>query len=297
MKNQKSELTWATCGQLLSFIKPHWPWVVLSVVAISVSAIIDVLGGYFIKNITDNALNGQSQEILRTIYLIIVAVFIGIIAKYGVKYTSGRFSLYALRDVRKNTTGSVVRMSFSDIEANHSGDMVSRLTNDAAVIQDFFQNSFANFLYQPIAFLATFGYMATLNLKLLLVAVAIIPFTFFVTNLLSRPVGDWVKKRQEGFGRINAVVQDTIGGINMQKAFNLDRVLYDKFKVAVHQVRDNELKRQKRLSIMLTLFITIRQVPVLVTAAYGGYLAINGQMTPGSLFAFLYLLHLTFGII
>lgn len=42
---------------------------------------------------------------------------------------------------------------------------------------------------------------------------------------------------------------------------------------------------------MSTLFITIRQVPVLVTAAYGGYLAINGQMTPGSLFAFLYLLH------
>jgi ABC-type multidrug transport system fused ATPase/permease subunit len=182
-------------------------------------------------------------------------------------------------------------MSFSDIEAKHSGDLVSRLTNDAAVIQDFFQNNFSNFFYQPIAFLATFGYMATLNLKLLLVAVAILPITFFGTNFLSRPMGNWVKKRQEGFGRINAIVQDTIGGITMQKAFNLNQVLYDKFKVAVHQVRDNDLKYQKRVAILSTFYLIIMHVPVLVTAAYGGYLAINGQMTPGSLFAFLYLLH------
>jgi subfamily B ATP-binding cassette protein MsbA/ATP-binding cassette subfamily B protein AbcA/BmrA len=182
-------------------------------------------------------------------------------------------------------------MPLPEIEATHSGDMVSRLTNDISVVQGFFQNEFSNIVYQPIVFLVTAGYLATLNWLLLLFAVALVPLTMFFINIMSKPLSQYVKNRQEGFGQVNAVAQDTIGGIYMLKAFNLEQALSEKFKVAVHQVRDYELMRQQRLAVMTTLFVVIRQIPVLSTAACGGYLALTGRMTPGSVFAFMYLLH------
>ena len=59
----------------------------------------------------------------------------------------------------------------------------------------------------------------------------------------------------------------------------------------MNQVRDYELKRQQRLAVMTTLVVVVRQIPVLATAGAGGYLAVTGRLSPGGLFAFLYLLH------
>lgn len=291
MKGKRPQITWAAFGQLISFARPYRLWVALNIVTTLVSVVVDVSGGYFMKNVTDLALDGQWREVLGTVYTIVAMVAVGVVVKYAVKYTSGRFSAYASRDIRTNTTRRVASMPLHEIEAGHSGDLVSRLTNDISVVQGFFQNDFSNVIYQPIVFLVTAGYLATLNWILLLFAVALVPLTMVFVNVLSKPLSRYVRKRQEGFGRVNAVAQDTIGGICMLKAFNLEQVLYEKFKVAVHQVRDNELKRQQRLALMTTLFVVISQIPVLSTAACGGYLALSGRMTPGSLFAFMYLLH------
>lgn len=291
VKGEKPQITRAAFGQLISFASPHWPWVALNVAATLVSVVVDVSGGYFIKNVTDLALDGQWQEVLGTVYTIVATVAVGVVAKYAVRYTSGRFSAYASRDIRTSTTQRVASMPLYEIEAGHSGDLVSRLTNDISVVQGFFQNDFSNVIYQPIVFLVTAGYLATLNWVLFLFAVALVPLTMIFVNALSKPLSRYVRNRQEGFGQVNAIAQDTIGGIYMLKAFNLQQVLYERFKVAVHRVRDNELKRQRRLAVMTTLFVVIRQIPVLSTAACGGYLALTGRMTPGSVFAFMYLLH------
>ena len=283
-------MTWVTFKQLISFIKPHWVWVMLNVTATLSSAIIDVLGGYFIQTVTDAALNNQVQVIVQTIYLIILTTGIGIVVKYGLKYTSGQFTALALKDIRRQTTEHIVKLPFFYVEAQHSGDIVSRLTNDAAVIQKFFQDNLSNLIYQPLVLIAALAYMWTLSWPLLLVVAAVVPLTIFLTHWLGKPLSRYAKEEQEGFAGMNSVAQDTLSGIHMNKAFNLEQVLYDKFAGAVNQILDNRLRFEKRLAFMTPLFIIIRVLPILTAAGYGGYLAVVGQMTPGSLFAFIYLL-------
>lgn len=290
MNEKKSQITWTTVWQLVSFIKPYWGWVALNIVVTLVSAGVDVLGGHFIKTFTDAALSSQHQTVFRQIIFIVVLVMVGIVIKYAVKYTSGRFSAYALRDIRNNATNRVSNLPFAEVETSHSGDRISRLTNDIAVMQEFFQLHFLNLIYQPIILLVACIYMARLNVRLLLLSITIIPLMVVLSNRGSRPTSAWVRDRQAGFGKINASVQDVIGGIYMVKAFNLGSVLYDQFTAAAFQVRDNELKLQRRIaSLMPFLSIISTSIPVLSVAAYGGYLVIQGAMTPGSLFAFFYL--------
>lgn len=291
MKQTCSEKTGSPSKQLALFVKPYWPWVVLDIIAALASAVVDVAGGYFIQAITDATLNNQLELVRGTVALILITVMIGIIAKFAVKYTSGRFSAQSLRDLRQNTTARVARMRFSDVEAKHSGDTVSRLTNDIAIVQAFLQNSFSEFIYQPIAFLAAFVYMATLDWSLLLVAMAVVPLTIWLTNVFSRPLSRYIKERQEGFSKINALAEDSIGGIYVAKAFNLQDALSQRFQGAVDMARDGEHKRQWRLAAMTPLPTIISTIPVLFTAVYGGWLALDGRMTPGGLFAFMYLLH------
>lgn len=291
MKRERPERSRGTFRQLVVFVALYWGWGVLNIIASLGSAVTDISAGYFIKNITDFALENRQDDIVRTIYVILAVVVLGVAVKYGVKYTSGRFSSLAVRDIRTQTIRAVESLPFAELEANHSGDMVSRLTNDAYVIQNFFLDDFPNLIYQPIVFVTTFIYLFTLNAELLVWAMVIVPLTLVATNILGKPLGGFVAQRQEGLGKVDAVIQDTIGGIFMLKAFNIESALQQKFYTAVSQVRDNELRRQKRLALMTPLFIVLRTIPILSTTGYGGYLAMTGRMTPGSVFAFVYLLH------
>ncbi|MDY6973797.1 MAG: ABC transporter ATP-binding protein [Thermodesulfobacteriota bacterium] len=291
MKDKGPEITRNAIRQLMTFVKPYWIWVVFSIGATLVSTIVDTASGYFIQTATDVILNQQQQLALSTIALIGGTVIVGMIVKYGNKRAIGQFSSRALADMRHRAMDHVLHLPLSYVEAEHSGHTVSKLTNDAFIMQDFFQSSFTNLMYQPVVFLVVGTYMAILNWKLFLAAMLLTPATVLLTNIVGKPLSEYIRQRQEGFASINTVAQDTVDGIDIIKAFNLESILYDKFRTAVYRVRDSAFRYEKRAMVMAALSVVIRTTPTLLIAGYGGYLVIEKHMTPGSLFAFMYLLH------
>lgn len=281
---------WPIIRQLLRFIRPYRLWVLLGTSAALVNALITVAGGYFIKQITDATINRQPELILQTVYLIVAAAVVGAVSHYGVKYATGRFSANALRDLRQRTTTHSTMLPLSFTERHHSGDLVARQMNDASVVQGFFEGAFADLVYQPILFLATFVYMFTLNWQLLLVCLATLPVGMVLLNLLSRPLTAFSQQEQEGFARLYALAQDSIGGITMSKAFNLEKPLYERYKVAAEAVLAARLNFEWRSGWLMPVSFFLRGMPSLVLIGYGGSLALAGQLTPGELFAFVYLL-------
>ncbi len=190
-----------------------------------------MFSGYYIKFLTDSTLKGNLPPLVKTGLLILTMVTLGVLSKYWVGVSAGRFSFYIIRDIRNKITDQIERMKVSYLEARHSGQIVAKLTNDVNVIQGFLQNSFPPFLYNTLVFTLTFIYLSTLNWKLLLTAIASVPISMFLINLISKPIGNYARIEQESTEDMSAVTQDAVGGVYIEKAYNLTGIMQHKLNM------------------------------------------------------------------
>jgi ABC-type multidrug transport system fused ATPase/permease subunit len=98
----------------------------------------------------------------------------------------------------------------------------------------------------------------------------------------------------EHLAQASAVTQDAIGGIFIIKAFNLQKVLTEKFRRIAEAVRLEGLAIDRRAGVEFAVFLMLRYTPQLVAPLYGGYLAYTGEISVGALLASVYLIWMVF---
>jgi len=272
------------------FIKKHFFWLLLNIFVSLIVACLDVFSGHYIKILTDSTLKGSLINPFRIALLLIIIITTGFISRYLVGISGGVFSFKVIQDIRNKISSHLSSLTVSYLESRHSGHIVTKLTSDVNILQGFFQSTFPLFIYNSIIFFVTLVYVLFLNWKLTLISVLSIPLSLIIINYLSKPMKKYVKNEQESLDVMAAVAQDSIEGIYIEKSYNLQKIIQDKFNSAVDIVLDNSLKRQKRRSYIVPIQSVVKWMPLLSCAIYGGYLAFSKQLTTGSLFAFIYLL-------
>lgn len=277
--------------RMMSFTGPHAGWLVARIAGAVASAAIDILLAYIVLRTVDSALAGNRDELLDAFKLMSVIIAGGLIFSFLNRYSSGRLGIYTVRDIRDKTARNMQELPASYMDNNHTGDMVSRLTNDTSSIQGFFENDLPNWVFQPLRFAGAFVYMLLLNWKMLIVCVILIPIFMVIAAILSKPVEKYTAKQQEYLAKVNSVAQDSIGGIYILKAFNLKKLLSGRFRTAMDEALVQSLAVEKRRALMTPINIMVQLMPYVLCFAYGGYLAIKGQLTPGGLIAFVQLMN------
>ncbi len=272
------------------FIKKHFLWLLLNIFVSLIVAGLDVFSGHYIKIITDSSLKGSLINPYKIALILIIIITIGFISRFLVGISGGVFSFKLIQDIRNKISSHLSSLTVSYLESRHSGHIVTKLTSDVNILQGFFQTTFPLFLYNAIIFFMTFVYLLFLNWKLTLISVFFIPLSLIIINYLSKPLKKYLKNEQESLDVMAAVAQDSIGGIYIEKSYNLQKIIQDKFNSAVDNVLFNALKRQKRRSYIVPVQSVVKWMPLLACAIYGGFLAFSKQLSTGSLFAFIYLL-------
>lgn len=287
----KTDRDWQSFQKLYGYLKPYRGWISVNLLVTLGSAAVDVAGGFFIRRITDATLNQDIAAIMAMLMPIAFVVFLGVLAKYGVKATAGRFTGAVVYDLRARVMEVIPKMAYPEIEKYHSGDIMSRLSNDIYGIQGFLQNSFSNLVYQPLVLAGVFIYLLSINWQLTLLALVMTMISLYCLARLSRPIGTYAREIQAGHGIVNAFAQETIAGIRIVKAFNLEAFFEDHFKKRVDQLFGSYLKKNKRSSILMPLIFFAELIPLICTMTLGSFLTWRGEMTLGGLFSFVYLLH------
>jgi ABC-type multidrug transport system fused ATPase/permease subunit len=276
--------------QLLAYIKPHRWWVAVSVAASLMSSAVDIAAGLLIKEVTDSESAAFGSGLSRLVLFVACLTVVGVLVKYLVKYASGVYSTRAVRDIKESVASHISRLEVSELDKRHSGDLVSRLNNDIMSLQSYLETNVSEIVYRPFVFAGTFAFLFILNWKLLLATVLLIPVTIYWANRIARPVSEFTRNFQEGESKAAAVVVDSVGGVYVEKAYNLSRLIAGKYQAAVDQILHYRLREQRQLSYLVPFEMSIRLIPFLCCAGLGGYLAVRGSLSTGGLFSFIYLL-------
>ncbi len=272
--------------RLARYIKPYNLWVFISVTASLCLAAIDIVLGKAIEQMAQ----GTFSSTQNMIYLVIGMTLIGMPCKFVMRYASARFSVSALHDLRGDLVHKFYDLPVSSVERKFTGDLVSRLTNNTALLQNFFIQQFANLFYLPLVFIASFTLLVLTSWKLILASLALMSVGMIITSLMSKPIKKYSEELQEKIAHLNAVGQDAIGGIPIVKAFNMQAVLLKKYMLITEEVIKRGLRLEKRYAFITPVGVMMLATPIILVIVYGGYLIQQGELNAGGIVLFLYLI-------
>lgn len=291
-QNSKSPSLRKTLSGMYRFIRPYKGWVTTALAASIIVAACDLAGVYLIKQMIDNALASETQRLAIIVVLVLVMVVAGFSANYFLTYATGRFGTQAVGDMRNALAARLSELPVADVESERSGDLASRVTNDAGAIESFIIQRFTNLIYAPIIVVCALIYLGSLNWKLTLASFVVTPIMMYIANLISKPIGEQSSNYYGALAEANSVAQEAIAGNTITKAFNLEKPMYAKVESFYYKAMHNGFKIAKQESLMRPSVVMMYELPVVICTIYGGYLAVNGWLGAGALVAFLQMLRM-----
>jgi ATP-binding cassette subfamily B protein len=191
-------------------------------------------------------------------------------------------------DLRLALYGRLQRMSLRFFTNTKVGELMSRLNNDVVGAQDAISSTIVTIVTLIIQAAAVLTIMLTLEWRLTLISVAILPWFILAARLLGTRLRDIARKQLDAIAEMNAMMDETlnIGGALLVKLFGRQRSEIDRFSQRATQVRDLDVERTFTGSIFITIIALISAVGTALVYGLGGYFVIRGAFTIGTIVAF-----------
>lgn len=243
---------------------------------------------WVIKDMVDQVLRDKNTEMLNYIALSIVVIFvIRGIAFYGQSYLMSYVGQRVIIDIRRAVFTKLQRLSMSFYDKNKTGTIMSYVTNDVSALQGALVDNVVEMITESVILIASIVMMIYLDWKLFLVTFGTFPFVLGFIDIFGKRIRKSGSRIQEAAADITSVLQETVSSARVIKSFvreNYEVARFDKENM------NNFRANMKNAQLMATLTPTIEFVAaigVTIILWYGGNSVINGEITAGSLVAFL----------
>ncbi|MBC7328878.1 ABC transporter ATP-binding protein [bacterium] len=275
--------------KLLSFILPYWHIVLLCLILTLITSATTLIFPWLIKELFNSALVSKDIPTLKRIIFLAFAILgLEACASYLQILNFAYLGANVSTNMRITLFDHLQNTSFRYFQKTHTGDMVSRLMNDVGTVQNLLTSEIINLIRQPLLLIGGFVLMLTINLRLSLFIALFIPVFVIVATPLGKKVKDKARAMQEKLGEMTSLVQDTLSGILVVKAFLLEKFTLQKLEAVSREFIDTVLKNARYRAIMASLGLFGGAVPFLGALGYGSFLVINNRLTPGGLVAFIW---------
>jgi ATP-binding cassette subfamily B protein len=168
------------------------------------------------------------------------------------------------------------------------GEIMSRLNNDVIGAQDAISNTIVSIVTNIIQASAVLVVMITMEWRLTLLSVAIMPLFIIVARRLGNQLRDIARKQLEANAQMNAMMNETlnIGGALLVKLFGRTTTEVSRFDDRSRNVRDLGVRRAVVGSVFFVIIGLLSAIGTALIYGIGGYLVILGSFTVGTIVAF-----------
>jgi ATP-binding cassette, subfamily B, multidrug efflux pump len=230
--------------RLLTYLRPYRWHVGIAVVAIILKSFADVLGPYLVKVAVDRYLaptKGSTSGLwnwlspkpltgiaqISTIYfgLLILTFVLEFLQTYYMQWTGQQ----VMFDLRSQIFRHLQRMHVAFYDKNPVGRLVTRVTTDVDALNEMFTSGVVSIFEDLFVLAGILGIMLCMNWKLALITFAVLPFIVFATKIFRDKVRDSYRRIRTAIARINAYLQEHVGGMVVLQLFNRERRAYKRF--------------------------------------------------------------------
>jgi ABC-type multidrug transport system fused ATPase/permease subunit len=266
-------------------------WLILALIVDLFLAALIIFQNHFIRLFFEAVEVGDMEQFWRFVVLAVGVAMFTVPLSYAKKYGSGKFSENTLAKLRRGIAHSSTKLPMRYMEERHSGDLLSVLNADMAKLKTLLANNLLDVVGYSVRGVAAFIYILSINWFLALAATILTPLIFMFISTLTQPIARRSEEMQEEIGKVNSVARDVLSGAMVVKSFNLVHLLDGRFRQANQHALKKGLGIARLHSIVDGATLPMAITPFILAIGLGGYLVIQGQITFGSLFAFINLLN------
>ena len=247
-------------------------------------SVLAIVNPYVSGMIVDDVIQGGQYDLLWK--LVLILLFVTLIRGalrffYQVIFeVCSQGVLYDMRDV---VYRRLLTEDFAFYSKKKTGDLMSRQTGDMEAIRHFV----AYIIYQVYENILLFCFalfmIFTVNVKLALCMLIVLPFTAITTAKQSKEVRPTFQRIRDCFSSLNAFVQENVSGNRVVKAFAKEDFEIEKFNKENDAYMDAQLNSSKVWMKYLPIFEVLAYFLNVVLMLYGGWMVITGEMTIGNL--------------
>ncbi len=244
-----------------------------------ITKIMDYFKDYVSYFINDIAGDDKSLTLTVVIGLVIITFFFKNIFNYLAMYFITFLRNGVLKDIRNDLFKKIIDLPIAYFSEKRKGDTMARIGTDVLEIQYSFLSILAMIVREPLTIIFTIAAMIAISFKLTIFVFIFIPISGFVISLIGKSLkkkSDDVQKEQ---GYFLSLLEETLGGLKVIKAFNAEKEFQDKFETSTNRFFNfsNTLLNRTNLSSPASEFLGIGVIAVLLW--YGGRLVlIDGSL-------------------
>ncbi len=285
-KKAKKQLS--TVNRFLAYVKPYRSELPIAIGAVVIGAATQAIGPFLIGWSIDNLIRPKNLSGL--MWMIAGLACIYIIGTFAIRaqiFRVGAIVQKVLAQLRQDIFTKIQSLSIGYFDKSEAGDLMSRLLNDVSVINNAFGQSIPQILGNTFSLVGIIIAMLLINLQLGLLSNLVVPIMIITTSVFSRWARTKFRVTRETIGDLSARIEEDVSSVKEAQAFN--RVAYniDSFEVLNAANRDANIQAVAVTSAFLPSIDFLNTLATAGVLAYGGYLAVSGGATVGTVTAFL----------
>jgi len=275
--------------RVAAYARPYWRQVTLTIGLITLSSLLALIPPLLYRDLIDNALPNRNAARLNWLALGIIGVplLTGLIG-VAQRYLSANIGEGIIFDLRRAIYGHMQGMSLRFFTNTRSGELMSRLNNDVVGAQRAITSTLVNIVTNAISLVSTLIIMVSLEWRLTLLGVAILPLFIIPARRAGRLLRRIARERMEHNADMNALMSETlnVSGALLVKIFGREPDEMARFSERAVRVRDAGIRRAL-VGRWFTFGLSLAgAVGTALVFWLGGHLVLRGAFTAGTIIAF-----------
>lgn len=267
---------------LKKYMKGYWKFAILAPLFIIIDTLGSMLQPYFISQIIDVGIAGNDEGYIKMAgIMMIITAIISIIGGFLAMYFSSKAAYGYGANLRKDLIAKIQEFSFSDINKFNTSSLVTRLTNDVAILVNLVQMMLRMLIRAPFMLLGGIVMTIAISPRIALIFIVITPIIALIMLIVIKTAFPLFRSVQQKIDKVNSVIRENLIGAKVVKSFVREEYENQRFEKANSDLMDTNIRSYKIMTLLMPLIMVIMNLAVAAVLIIGG----SGTIEVGSISA------------
>jgi ATP-binding cassette, subfamily B, multidrug efflux pump len=274
--------------RLFPYLAAYRLALLLVLILVVVSSLLGLLGPYLIGLAIDGFIAARDPSGLGRVAILLLVVFTSAnLLDLASNWIMARLSQSALKNLRADLFGHLQKLPLRFFDSRPAGELMSRLTNDIDAINQAVSQNVVALISSLLSLVGILIAMFVLNLYLAMTSLLVVPIMIWFTNFVARYTRLGFRDLQRDLGSLNGVMEESIGGQRVMKAFRRSDSAVENFNRHNQEVYRSAVRANSYALLLMPLTNQLGNLFVIVIAGTGGWLALYDLVTVGTIVTFI----------
>ncbi|MBS4209118.1 ABC transporter ATP-binding protein [Bacillus sp. FJAT-50079] len=279
----------------LQFVKPYrwkiFATLLIGIVKFAIPLLIPFLMKYVIDDILEVHTMTADEKTTKLMMMMGIMLLIFVVIRPPIEYYRQYFAQWTaskiLFDIRERLFTHIQKLSFKYYANTRAGEVISRVINDVEQTKEFVITGLMNLWLDAATVIIAIIIMITLDVPLTLVSLIVFPLYMFSVRYFFGNLRKLTRARSQALAEVQSYLHERVAGMSVIKSFAIEDHEQKRFNKTNANFLDKALTHTSWTAKAFSVVNTITDIAPLIVIAYAGYQVIHGNLTLGTMVAFM----------